>query len=156
MSIKHAVLGLIAESPCHGYAVRARFEERLGDLFDLGSGRVYGVLSRLEREGLVAGEAERMGRRRRRIYSIRPAGRRELLAWAHSEPSPMASLADLALRLLAVRSDPEAVAGVVRAWQRHERRTLDILERHPVGVALPEILALVRPHAQGQDNGQVP
>ncbi len=144
MSIKHAVLGLVAESPGHGYVVRARFEQRMGDLVDLGSGRIYAVLSRLERDGLVQARTERVGRRARKIYSIRAAGRRELLAWAKSEPSPLESLCDLALRLLATGSDTTAAQAVVRAWQRQEGRALELLAGHAAGAELSEILRTVR------------
>jgi len=124
MSLKHAVLGLINERPRHGYAVRALCEERMGDLVDLGHGRVYDVLASLEHAGLVCGTRERVGRRTRKVYSIRPAGRRELLDWAHREPSSSFGLQDLLLRLLAVGSDPRAAAAIVRMSERHARAVL--------------------------------
>ena len=63
MSIKHAILGLIAEEARHGYAVRTAFEERLGDFWELNYGQVYQVLTTLEREALITGCDERVGRR---------------------------------------------------------------------------------------------
>jgi DNA-binding PadR family transcriptional regulator len=140
MSIKYAVLGLLAERPCHGYGVRARFEEHAGDLFDIGSGRVYDVLARLEVEGLVLRTTERHGRRTRKVYSISVAGRRELLAWAQRQPPPLAGPRDLLLRLLAVASDEQAVSSIVRNWERRERRMLEALERYGPGTPVPELL----------------
>ena len=82
MSIKYAVLGLIAEEPRHGYAVRAAFEQRLGDFWELNYGQVYQVLTALEGEGLITGADERIGRRPvRRIYSITAQGRDQLRRW---------------------------------------------------------------------------
>jgi len=82
MSIKYAVLGLISEEPRHGYAVRAAFEERLGDFWELNYGQVYQVLTGLEREGLITGSDERIGRRPiRRIFAITAKGRDELRRW---------------------------------------------------------------------------
>ncbi|MDG2308406.1 MAG: PadR family transcriptional regulator [Candidatus Binatia bacterium] len=140
MSIKYAVLGLLAERPCHGYGVRARFEEHAGDLLDIGSGRVYDVLARLEVDGLVLRATERRGRRTRKVYSISVAGRCELVAWAHREPPPLAGPRDLLLRLLAVASDDHAVSSIVRTWERRERRMLEALERHTPGTPVLEVL----------------
>lgn len=82
MSIKHAVLGLIAEEPRHGYAVRAAFEEQLGDFWELNFGQVYQVLTTLEHEGLVVGADERVGKRPpRTVYAITAKGRQALRRW---------------------------------------------------------------------------
>lgn len=88
MSIKHAVLGLISEEARHGYAVRAAFEERLGDFWELNYGQVYQVLTGLEQEGLITGSDERVGRRPiRRIFAITAKGRDELRRWL-LKPTP--------------------------------------------------------------------
>jgi DNA-binding PadR family transcriptional regulator len=69
MSIKYAMLGLLAEQPNHGYAIHAAFEERLGDFWELNYGQVYQVLHLLEGEGLIAGQSQRRGKRpRRRVH----------------------------------------------------------------------------------------
>jgi len=121
MSIKHALLGLLAEGPRHGYAVRALFEDRLGEL---SSGRVYELLSRLEEEGLAVRTSQRVGRRIRKVYSITSRGRCELIRWAHAAPSLSADLRELRLRLRAVGDDSATAASILRAWERHERRAL--------------------------------
>ena len=82
MSIKYAVLGLIAEEPRHGYAVRAAFEERLGDFWQLNYGQVYQVLATLEAQGFIASHDEQIARRpTRRVYSITARGRGVLQRW---------------------------------------------------------------------------
>jgi DNA-binding PadR family transcriptional regulator len=82
MSIKYAVLGLLRERSMHGYAVRAAFEERLGDLWDLNYGQVYQVLTALEQEGFIGGTEERVGRRpTRRVFTISAKGRDALRNW---------------------------------------------------------------------------
>jgi len=89
MSIRHAVLGLIAEEPRHGYAVRAAFEERVGDFWELNFGQVYQVLSALEKEGLIVGTGQQVGRRpRRTVYSVTARGRDALTAWLAQPLSP--------------------------------------------------------------------
>ena len=82
MSIKYAVLGLLAERAGHGYAVHASFEARLSDFWELNYGQVYQVLMQLEREQLVAAHDEREGRRpTRKVYSVTPKGRDALRTW---------------------------------------------------------------------------
>jgi DNA-binding PadR family transcriptional regulator len=82
MSIKYAVLGLITEEPRHGYAVRAAFEERLGDFWELNFGQVYQVLTSLESEGFIVGTDERIGRRPpRTVYAATAKGRDALRRW---------------------------------------------------------------------------
>lgn len=82
MSIKYAILGLLAEAPNHGYAVHAAFEERLSDFWELNYGQVYQILTVLEREGLISGRDERVGKRPpRKVYSATPRGHTALRNW---------------------------------------------------------------------------
>ena len=82
MSIKYALLGLLAESPNHGYAVHAAFEERLSDFWELNYGQVYQILTVLEREGLITGRDERVGKRPpRKVYSAPARGQAALHNW---------------------------------------------------------------------------
>ena len=82
MSIKYAILGLLAEAPNHGYAVHAAFEERLSDFWELNYGQVYQILTVLEREGLITGRDERVGKRPpRKVYSATSRGQAALHNW---------------------------------------------------------------------------
>ena len=53
MSVRHAVLALLAEGPKYGLKLRQEFEERTGEVWPLNVGQVYTTLQRLERDGLV-------------------------------------------------------------------------------------------------------
>lgn len=97
-SVELVVLGLLVERPGHGYALHARLEERAGDLAHVSPSRVYSILARLERDGLVDGRDERTGRRRRRVYTIRGAGRRELRRRALDAHAWMSALLSAACR----------------------------------------------------------
>lgn len=134
-SLDFALLGLVAQSPAHGYLLWQRLESALGGVVDMPLSRIYDVLHRLERHDFVAAQPQRVGRRVRRVYSVRPAGRRALRTWASTEPPPLASLSELALRLLAVRHDPHGVESVVRAWKRHEIHLADTVRRNAPGLS---------------------
>jgi DNA-binding PadR family transcriptional regulator len=130
VSIKYAILGLLREQTSHGYAVRAAFEERLGDVWELNYGQVYQVLTALEQEGLILASDERVGKRPpRRVYSISPKGRDALRKWL-LQPSlrrrPYRD--DFYLRLLfAAEWEPDLVRGMIEDEGRRCREQLAAL-----------------------------
>jgi DNA-binding PadR family transcriptional regulator len=84
MSVRNALLGLLAQRPRHGYDLRAAFEALVGgeENWDVKPAQVYTTLARLEESGLVAQEAvEQEGGPEKRIFAITPAGCAELEAW---------------------------------------------------------------------------
>ena len=77
-SLELAVLGLLHESPLHGYELRKRLNLLLGWGRLLSYGSLYPALKRLLRAGWiteVAARRRRVSRRQRIIYQITPAGR---------------------------------------------------------------------------------
>ena len=91
MSVRHALLGLLAQRPRHGYELHTAFEAVVGgeQNWDLKPAQVYTTLARLRQGGLVAEEAvEQEGGPEKHIYAITPAGRDELAAWFHAGVDP--------------------------------------------------------------------
>ena len=73
------VLLSLASGPLHGYGIKLAIEERTSGEMSLGSGTLYQAIQRLEREGLIAGDAgPRSDSRRGRTYRIEPRGRAAL------------------------------------------------------------------------------
>jgi DNA-binding PadR family transcriptional regulator len=84
MSVRHALLGLLAQRPRHGYDLHAAFEAVVGGAqnWDVKPAQVYTTLTRMEQSGLVAEEAVAQGSGpEKRIFAITPAGRKELAQW---------------------------------------------------------------------------
>lgn len=84
MSVRNAILGLLADHPRHGYELRAAFEALAGgeDVWAVKPAQVYTTLARLEEGGLVAQEGlEQGGGPEKRIYRLTAQGRAELAAW---------------------------------------------------------------------------
>ena len=83
MSIKHSILGLLAQGPLHGYDLKSAFDEHVGSLWNLNIGQIYNTLRLLERDGLVTFEnQEHEGRGpSRKVYEITEGGREELTRW---------------------------------------------------------------------------
>src|SRR5512147_1440858 len=84
MSVRHAVLGLLAQRPRHGYELRAAFEAVVGgeENWDVKPAQIYTTLARLEESGMVAEDsiAQNAGPERR-IYAITPDGLKTLKEW---------------------------------------------------------------------------
>jgi PadR family transcriptional regulator PadR len=72
------VLAALSSSPSHGYALIESLLRLSGGAFELAEGSLYPVLHKLEHAGLVRSAWDREIGRRRRIYRITRAGRREL------------------------------------------------------------------------------
>ena len=71
------LLASLEGGPRHGYAVKEALRSGSGARFDLPTGTLYPALRRLAAAGLVAGTWAEAGGRRRRIYELTPAGRRQ-------------------------------------------------------------------------------
>jgi DNA-binding PadR family transcriptional regulator len=84
MSVRHAVLGLLAQRPRHGYELRAAFEAFVGgrENWDVNPAQIYSTLTRLEESGLVA-EQDIMqgGGPEKRVFAITPQGKTALREW---------------------------------------------------------------------------
>jgi DNA-binding PadR family transcriptional regulator len=84
MSVRNALLGLLAQRPRHGYELRAAFEALVGgeDIWDVKPAQVYTTLARLEDSGLIRQEqVEQDGGPEKRIYALTQEGQNELVAW---------------------------------------------------------------------------
>ena len=84
MSVRNAILGLLAQRPRHGYELRAAFEALVGGeaIWDVKPAQIYTTLNRLEESGLVAetGSGQDAGPEKR-IYGLTAQGRSELNDW---------------------------------------------------------------------------
>lgn len=84
MSVRNAILGLLAKKPRHGYELRVAFSAVVGDVsWDVKPAQIYTTLERLEESGLVQTKSD-IGEGRepdRRIYAITRDGRHALKEW---------------------------------------------------------------------------
>ena len=83
-SAEMMILSLVEDRARHGYEILKLLEERSEGLLKFHIGSVYPILYRLEKRGLMQGEAED-DTRRRRTYHLTEKGRRVLkqtrLSW---------------------------------------------------------------------------
>ena len=72
-----AILGLLLESPMHGYELRKRLTGLLGAFRAFSYGSLYPALRRMQADGLIAENAAPAGtpvRRARRVYELTDDG----------------------------------------------------------------------------------
>ena len=140
-SLELAVLGLLHESPLHGYELRKRLNLLLGWGRLLSYGSLYPALKRLLRAGWiteVAAESPGVSRRQRIVYQITPAGRQYFgqeitdsgpAAWEDDNFNMRFAFfsrtdADIRLRILEGRRTPAPGAARPRPVRRGRRRPL--------------------------------
>jgi len=130
MSLRFAILGLIAPEPMHGYAIQSALEEHFGDVCEPGYGEVYRALDALARDRLIAPASARSGNRpRRKVYSSTAEGRVALERWLLGAPSAARSRDDTWLRLLvAERATPELLPRLLDVLVQRNRTDLAELE----------------------------
>jgi len=86
MSLERAILGLLIESPMHGYALKKKLAPALSRRGLPNDGVFYPLLSRLERDGLVSKKiVEIEGRPNRHILSITPRGKQAFRRWLEGD-----------------------------------------------------------------------
>ena len=103
MSVRHAVLGLLAQHPRHGYELRAAFQALAGgeENWDVKPAQIYTTLTRLEQGGFVAEDSvEQDAGPEKRIYAITPAGRQTLKEWFACEIEPEHQRDEFFLKLM--------------------------------------------------------
>ncbi|MCB8967647.1 MAG: helix-turn-helix transcriptional regulator [Chloroflexota bacterium] len=131
MSVRNAILGLLANRPRHGYELHDAFEAMVGgeQNWDIKPAQVYTTLSRLEKKGLVIEDGiEQAGGPEKHIYTVTAAGLTELQEW-FAQPVLSDRRRDefflkLMLSLTIPDADPRRLIYVQRAGLYKELHTL--------------------------------
>jgi PadR family transcriptional regulator, regulatory protein AphA len=112
MSLRHALLGLLAQEPASGYDLTRYFEGDLGRYaWQAGHTRIYPELVKMAEEGLVT--VESTGARGRKTYALTDEGRVELRSWLLSPPEQATVRDETVLRMFLVQSLEPADARIL-------------------------------------------
>ncbi|WP_375422861.1 PadR family transcriptional regulator [uncultured Friedmanniella sp.] len=129
MSLRFALLGLLAEEPSSGYDLTRRFEEGIGTFaWSAGHSQIYPELAKLAAAQLVEVVSE--GARGRRVYDVTPAGRDALRDWLlgpHTDGGTVRNEFVLRLFLLSALEDADAQV-VLRGVQEFAAQQIAVLE----------------------------
>jgi PadR family transcriptional regulator, regulatory protein AphA len=130
MSLRHALLGLLAEEPASGYELTRRFERFLQRYaWHAQNSQIYPELNQLSQEGMAAVIEE--GPRGRRTYAITEAGHAELRRWMRNPPEVFLVRNEFVLRLflLSALEPREARAVLLRLAAESDAAMADLREQ---------------------------
>jgi DNA-binding PadR family transcriptional regulator len=128
MSLRHGLLGLLADGPASGYDLLRRFDNSLVNVWPASQSQLSPELNKLARDGRV--EVVEEGGRHRKTYGITEAGRAELRHWLVEVPPVRAPRSEALLRVFFLRTlDPDEARGYLRKEAAAYRGWLDHLEQ---------------------------
>ncbi|MGW1889193.1 PadR family transcriptional regulator [Streptomyces sp. NPDC002004] len=123
MSLKHALLGLLADGPASGYDLLRTFRSSLSNVWPATQSQVYTDLGRLDAAGHIRVVEE--GPRGRKTYAITDTGREELRHWMVQVPPDGQRRNDMLLRVFLLGTvEPDEARTYLR------RRAEVAAERH--------------------------
>jgi len=96
MSLRHALLGALADDPRTGYALLKHFEQSLAYAWPASHSQIYPELARLVDEGLI--EQTESGARNSKTYAVTDAGLQDLRRWLLETTPQRRVRSDAALR----------------------------------------------------------
>ncbi len=143
MSLRYAVLGLLARRPSTGYELTQTFDRSLRTSWHARHSQIYPELAKLEAADLA--EVVGRGARRSKTYAITAAGRAELRRWLVEAQPDRSQRSESGLRLfLTPLLDPADRQAAYERDLAHVEQELAALERVLAGMrgaAEPEVFA---------------
>lgn len=127
MSLRHALLGLLADHPASGYELTRTFEASLQQhAWHARHSQIYPELNKLADEGMVAVVGS--GSRNRRTYDLTDDGRAELQRWLLSEPDSTGVRNESVLRMFLMPAlDPDDARTVLARFAAEGEQKAEVL-----------------------------
>jgi DNA-binding PadR family transcriptional regulator len=118
----YAVLGLLAVQPWSTYELTRQMDRSLGRIWPRATSKLYEEPKKLVAHGFARASEERVGRRRRTVYSITASGRRALSAWLREPATGPVLESEQLLKVFysdcGSRADLLATLAAARGWAR--------------------------------------
>ncbi len=129
MSLRFALLGFLDTAPASGFEIAREFGESIGWFWHASHSQIYPELRRLENEELIEGVEVAGGPgKRKRVYSLLPAGREQLRAWLE-EPTQYAPVRDVE-RVKLMFLDDAPISAIRSHLEDHVVYYQDLLEAY--------------------------
>ncbi len=126
----YVILGMLRKEPRSGYEIKQQVDNSTRFFWAASYGQIYPELARLEELGLISGELDPSDRRRRKAYSLTPAGEEALHAWlTSSEPLHLELRHEGLLKLFFSDAlSPDEQLEQVRRLRAEHQRMRDVLD----------------------------
>src|SRR5271170_5214699 len=133
MSLRFAVLGLIALKPTSGYDIKRTIDRSIFFIWNVTGPQIYTTLRGLREDGYVTSEAiAQKGKPDKQLHSITPVGARALQAFCNEPVRAAVTRDEVLLRIfLGNFADPDVVMREIEAYLeriRHERAYMEATE----------------------------
>jgi PadR family transcriptional regulator AphA len=126
--VEHVILGALSMRPLTGYEIKQLVDNATRFFWAASYGQIYPELRRLEASGLVVGEAECQGGRKRKRYALTSEGRARLHDWLGDPTAGCETRDEGLLKLFFARDlDAEGQLAVVRALRADRETVLEAL-----------------------------
>src|SRR3954452_13263051 len=128
-STAYVILGMLSWRPMSGYEIKSLVDTSTRFFWAASYGQIYPELRKLSAAGLIEGKASPQGGRRRNVYRLTPAGRRELESWLTLDAEVFELRDEGLLKLFFADADGgEAAIQALDAKRREHERVLARLE----------------------------
>ena len=135
MSLRHALLGALADRPRSGYELLKHFEQSLAYAWPASHSQIYPELARLRDDGLI--EQTGAGARNSKTYAVTDAGLAEIRHWLRDTEPDRRVRSDAALRTFFLwLLEPEEARDELereRSYWRERLAELEAIEARPRG-----------------------
>ncbi|MER6347393.1 PadR family transcriptional regulator [Streptomyces sp. NPDC001595] len=130
MALRHAVLAALLDGELSGYQLAKAFDLGVANFWHAQPQQLYAELSRLEKEGFVAGrEVVQESRPNKRLFHVTDAGLAELERFASASAKPSAIRDDLLVKVQAVdHVDTRALIDQLTARAAFARARIELFE----------------------------
>lgn len=135
MSVRNAMLALVAQQSAGVYRLKQMFEEQTCGAWPLNIGQVYQTMQRLERDGFVTSHAQKNAGRDAEIFELTSEGRAVLDQW-WSTPvrRERPDRDELVMKLAVAAADPTVdVSAMIQTQRRASIQTLRDFTRLKAG-----------------------
>jgi DNA-binding PadR family transcriptional regulator len=132
MSLRHALLGALADCPRTGYALLKHFEQSLAYAWPASHSQIYPELARLRDDGLI--EQTGSGPRNSKTYGVTAEGLAEVRRWLRETEPDRRVRSDAALRTFFLwLLEPEEARAELERERRYWSERLQELEAIKAG-----------------------
>ena len=137
----YVILGMLGWRPMSGYEIKSIVDNSTRFFWAASYGQIYPELRRLSAAGLIEGKASPQGGRKRNVYRLTAAGRKELRGWLEVDPEVYEVRDEGLLKLFfAAATDGRSAPGTLEAMRKGHQRMAEQLkaieaEGPPVGFA---------------------
>jgi PadR family transcriptional regulator AphA len=128
-STAYVILGMLRKGPRTGYEIKAAVDQSTRFFWAASYGQIYPELKQLAEAGLVKGVPSPQGGRKRTVYTLTAAGRKELRRWLERPPETFELRDEGLLKLFfSGASTPESAAAALAAKRQYHEEKLEQLE----------------------------